>query len=153
MDNKHFPIVVMHNVSSANRCAEFVRIAVGLGYKTLVITNAQGSAAQRGIPTAQKLAYKEKANFMALADIQDVIDLFTPEEVVVMAPSPYGKESLSDELIAELTDKKYILVFGGNDPGLSRKDLDSGRSVQLNVGDIGSIGTISITLAKLKGLI
>jgi SpoU rRNA methylase family enzyme len=153
MDKKHFPIVVMHNVSSANRCSEFVRIAVGLGYKTLIITNAQGSAAQRGIPTAQKLAYSSNANFMALADLNDVKDLFNPEELIVVAPAPYGKEEFNETLVDELESKKYVIVFGGNDPGLSRKDLDQGRSVQLKVGDIGSIGTVAIVLAKLRKLV
>ena len=153
MDSKHFPIVILHNVTSANRCSEFVRIAVGLGYKTLIITNAQGSAAQRGIPAAQKLAYKEKANFMALADISDVIDLFSPEEIIVIAPPPYGKQAFDRSFVEGLSDKRVALVFGGSDPGLSRKDLDKGTSVQLNVGDIGSIGTVAIVLAMFKGAI
>ncbi|RMG31180.1 MAG: hypothetical protein D6732_14960 [Methanobacteriota archaeon] len=148
-----WPIVVMHNISSSSRCTEFVRIASGLGYKTMVISQAQGSAAQKGVPAAQKLAFKERANFLVLYSLQDVVDLFSPEEVILVAPPPYGKEKLDKNLAEQIKGRKYAIVFGGSDPGLSRKDLDMGRSVQLPVGDIGSIGTLSIGLAILKGLI
>lgn len=147
-----FPIVVLHNVSSANRCTEFVRIAMGMGFKTIIISDPQGSAAQRGIPSAQKYAYKGKANFMALNGLEDIKELFNPEEFIVIAPPPYGKETLDRAFVESLKDKKYVLVFGGNDPGLSRKDLDSGRSVQLAMPDIGSIGTVAITLALVRGV-
>lgn len=148
-----WPIVVMHNVSSSSRCTEFVRIAAGLGFRTMVISQAQGSAAQKGVPSAQKLAFKERANFLILYSLQDVVDLFSPEEVILVAPPPYGKETLDRDLVESLKDKKAMIVFGGSDPGLSRKDLDMGRSVQLPVGDIGSIGTLAIGLAIFKGLI
>ncbi len=148
-----WPIVVMHNISSSSRCTEFVRIATGLGFKTMIISQAQGSAAQKGVPSAQKLAFKERANFLVLYSLQDVIDLFSPEEVILVAPPPYGKEKLDKAFAEEMKGKKYVIVFGGSDPGLSRKDLDMGRSVQIPVGDIGSIGTLSIGLAILKGLI
>lgn len=148
-----FPIILFHNINAANKCGEFVRIATGLGFKTLIISNAQGSAAQRGIPAAQKLAYKEGANFMALANVQDAIELFSPEEVIVVAPPPYGKEMLDADFVDSIEGKKTLIVFGGSDPGLSRKDLDMGRSVQIKAGDIGSIGTLAIGLALLKKMI
>ncbi len=149
MDNK-WPIVVMHNVNSSNRCTEFVRIAIGLGYRTIVISQAQGSAAQKGIPNAQKLAYRAGVNFLFLNGLQDIVDLFSPEALVLVAPPPYGDKQLDEEFVESLKGKKVAIVFGGSDPGLSRKDLDMGETVQLPVGDIGSIGTIAIGLAKFK---
>ncbi len=119
----------------------------------MVLSQAQGSAAQKGIPAAQKYAYKEKANFLALYSIQDVVDLFSPEELILVAPQPYGKVTLDEEFIQNLSNKKYAIVFGGNDPGLTRKELDMGTSVQLPIPDIGSIGTLAVTLAKIRQLI
>lgn len=147
-----FPIIVFHNVASSKGCTDFVKIAAGMGFKTLVITNAQGSAAQRGLPSAQKLALKEGINFMALADIDDVKELFQPDEIVVVAPPPYGKENIDKDFVSSLKDKRWVAVFGGNDPGLSRKDLAKGdRIAQVPAGDIGSIGMLTLGLALLTG--
>ena len=148
--SRYFPIVALHNVSSASRCTEFVTIALGLRYRTIIITNAQGSAAHRGIPLAHKLTYKAKANFMAFETIQDVKELFKPDELVIVAPKPYGKEKLNKSLAKELAEKDYILICGGNDSGLSRRDIDMGRSVQLEVGDVGSIGLATLAMAMFQ---
>ncbi len=145
-----WPLIVLHNVNASSKCTEFVRIGSAFGFRTLIITQAQGSAAQNGIPSAQKLALKNKLNFLALYSVEDVIELFNPEQVVLIAPPPFGKENLSQGVIDEIKAQKTVVVFGGNDPGLSRKDLDLGRTVQLSVGDIGSIATLSLTLALLK---
>jgi len=147
--SNQFPIAVLHNVSAASRVQEFTQIALGLGYKTIVITNPQGSAAQRGIPTAQKNAYKAKANFMVLENLETVKELFNCDEFIVVAPPPYGKEELNDALVNELQGKKFIVAVGGSDSGLSRMDLDMGRSMQLPVGKIGSVGLATLALAKL----
>ncbi len=151
--SNQFPIVVLHNVSAASRVQEFTNIALGLGYKTVIITNPQGSAAQRGIPTAQKAAYKEKANFMVLENLETVKELFSADEFFVIAPPPYGKETLDNDLVDSVEGKKIIIAVGGNDSGLSRMDLDLGRSVQLPVGKIGSIGMATLALAKFKRII
>lgn len=152
MSNTSFPIIVFHNVASANRCSEFVRIAAGMGYKSLVITQAQGSAAQRGLPAAQKIALKHNINFMSLYDLTDVSELFQPEEIIVVAPPPYGKMNLDTNFVKNLQGKRWIAIFGGSDPGLSRKDLEKGNSVvQIPAGDLGSIGMLTLGLALLTG--
>lgn len=148
MSKASFPIIVFHNVVSPKGCTDFVKIAAGMGFKTLIITNAQGSAAQRGLPAAQKLALKNNVNFMSLLDIDDVKELFQPEMVIVVAPPPYGEENLTEEFLDSIREKRYIVVFGGNDPGLSRKDLEKGEKiVQIPAGDLGSIGMLTLGLA------
>ncbi|MHA2251546.1 MAG: RecB-family nuclease [Candidatus Kariarchaeaceae archaeon] len=152
MSNSKFPIIVFHNVTSANRCSEFVKIAAGMGFKTLVITQAQGSAAQRGLPAAQKLAFKHEINFMSLYELNDLTELFNPDELVLIVPPPYGKTNLDSDFVKTLEGKRWIAVFGGNDPGLSRKDIEKGDSiVQLPAGDLGSVGTLVLGLALLTG--
>jgi SpoU rRNA methylase family enzyme len=148
VSNPTFPIVVYHNVLSPKGCTDFVKIASGMGFKTLIITHAQGSAAQRGLPAAQKLALKNNVNFMSLLDIDDVKELFQPELVLVIAPVPYGEKNLTEEFLKTIEDKRYVVVFGGNDPGLSRKDLEKGDEIiQIPVGDLGSIGILTLGLA------
>lgn len=147
-----FPIIVFHTVNSSKSCTEFVRIATGMGFKTVIITNAQGTAAQRGLPAAQKIALQKNVNFMALSDISDVRELFSPDEIVVVAPPPYGKENITTEFLNSLEGKRWVAVFGGNDPGLTRKDLEKGdRVAQVPAGDISSIGTLTLGLALLTG--
>lgn len=148
MSKSTFPIIVFHNVVSPKGCTDFVKIAAGMGFKTLIITHAQGSAAQRGLPAAQKLALKNDVNFMSLLDIDDVKELFQPELVVVVAPAPYGEQNLTEEFLGKIEGKRYVVVFGGNDPGLSRKDLEKGdETVQIPAGDLGSIGILTLGLA------
>ncbi|MCE7736811.1 MAG: hypothetical protein GPJ54_18150 [Candidatus Heimdallarchaeota archaeon] len=148
MSKASFPIIVFHNVVSPKGCTDFVKIAAGMGFKTLIITNAQGSAAQRGLPAAQKLALKNNVNFMSLLDIDDVKELFQPEMVIVVAPPPYGEQNLTEEFLNGIKEKRYVIVFGGNDPGLSRKDLEKGEEiVQIPAGDLGSIGILTLGLA------
>ncbi|MHA2504180.1 MAG: RecB-family nuclease [Candidatus Kariarchaeaceae archaeon] len=147
-----YPIVVLHNVASSNSCSEFVKIAAGMGFKTLAITHAQGSAAQRGLPSAQKLAMQNGINFFSLGSLDDVIELLQPETIIVVAPPPYGKKNLDSEFVSTLEGKRWVAVFGGNDPGLGRKDLEKGNEVvQVPAGDIGSIGTLTLGLALLTG--
>lgn len=147
-----YPIVVLHNVASSKSCSEFVKIAAGMGFKTLAITHAQGSAAQRGLPAAQKLAMQNDINFFSLSTIEDVKELLQPELLIVVAPPPYGKKNLDASFVEGLADKRWVAVFGGNDPGLGRKDLALGDEVvQVPAGDIGSIGTLTLGLALLTG--
>lgn len=147
-----YPIIVLHNVSSSKSCTEFVRIAGGMGFKTVAITHAQGSAAQRGLPAAQKLAMQLNINFFSLANIDDVTELLQPDTMIVVAPPPYGKKNLDASFVETLKDKRWVAIFGGNDPGLGRKDLEKGDEiVQVPAGDIGSIGTLTLGLALLTG--
>ena len=144
--------VVLHNVSSVSKCTEFIRIANGLGYKNLIISRAQSSAAQSGVPSAQKMALQEGLNFFVLQDLTDVIDVLQPDKVLLFAPRPYAKDrfdynSLADEV---KQGKKIVLVFGGSDPGLARKELDLGTAVHVHTPkDTGSLGTLTIALYDL----
>lgn len=147
-----FPIICLHNVNSSKTCNDFVKIASGMGYKTVIITNAQGSAAQIGVPGAQKLALKAGLNFMALGDISDITELFSPDLTILVTPPPYGEKNLDSDFVKSIEDKRWIAVFGGNDPGLSRKDLSKGDEVvQVPAGDIGSVGMLTLGLALLTG--
>jgi len=147
-----YPIVVLHNVASSKTCSEFVKIAAGMGFKTLAITHAQGSAAQRGLPAAQKQAMQNDINFFSLSTVDDIIELLQPETLIVVAPPPYGKKNLDADFVKSLEGKRWVAVFGGNDPGLGRKDLAKGDEiVQVPAGDIGSLGTLTLGLALLTG--
>ncbi|MCG3217889.1 MAG: hypothetical protein KAR35_02730 [Candidatus Heimdallarchaeota archaeon] len=145
-------LITLHNVGSSQRCQEFVQIASGLGFKNLAITKASGSAASRGIPQAQKIAVKSNANFMFLGNISDVIEVYNPDEIILVAPPPFGDDLWNpEEVKKESEEKRLLLIFGGSSPGLSRRELDMGKAVNLDVPiEVGSIGTLAIALYELK---
>ena len=145
-----FPLVVLHNVSSSSKCVDFARICVAMGFKNVVITKATGGAATGGVPGAQKLVAQKGGNLFYLQSLEDVKEVFEIDELYVMAPPSYGEHVFTDELANEVLGKRTAIVFGGNDPGLSRKDLEAGKSVHLDLPeDPGTIGTLAITLYKL----
>lgn len=147
-----YPVLVLHNVVSSSSCIEFVKISAGMGFKTVAITQAQGSAAQRGLPAAQKIAMQNNINFFSLNSLDDIKELLKPDLMILVAPPPYGKKNLDNDFVQTLKDKRWVAIFGGNDPGIGRKDLEKGDEVvQLPAGDIGSIGTLTLGLALLTG--
>lgn len=89
-----YPVLVLHNVVSSSSCIEFVKISAGMGFKTVAITQAQGSAAQRGLPAAQKIAMQNNINFFSLNNLDDIKELLKPDLMILVAPPPYGKKIL-----------------------------------------------------------
>ena len=144
--------VVLYNVHSSQKIKEITQIIVGFDLKNIIIARALGSAAQDGVPDANKFAIKHDKNLMYLRDLPDVIEVIKPDKIYVFAPRPYGKNPFNaDEIVQGLkNEEKILLVFGGSGPGLSKRELDLGISTHLDVPhDIGSLGTISVVLYQL----
>ena len=145
--------VVLHNVHSLQRVIELAKITYGLGYSSFIVSKAVGTAAQVGVPEAQKIAFKCGGRLVFVADLTDAVDLLHPDVIYLFAPKPYGRVPYdSGDVLDHLADgSSVMLVFGGLEPGLSSKDLSMGFSTYLDVpGDIGSIGSASIVLYQLR---
>jgi len=144
--------VVLHNVHSTQRIKDMAKLAIGFGLKSLIISKAEGAAAVSGIPEAQKIMYKEKKSLLCFPDLPDVIELLKPEEIWVFVPQRFAEETYNPGKIAtQLKDgKKILFVFGGSEPGLSKRDIDLGRAISLDmIDDIGPVGTAAIALYEL----
>jgi len=141
-------IVVLHNVFSSQKIVEAAKIVYGMGFKNFAITKAQGSAAQIGVPEAHKLAIKKKVNFFYLQGIDDVIELFQPSKIYLFVPQGYAKEKFNPEIVAEKASKEVVaVVFGGSEPGLSKKELEKGMPVYIeNLKEHTTIGMLAIAL-------
>lgn len=142
-------VVVLHNVQSVQRVIETAKICYGLGYSTLVVSKAIGTAAQSGVPEANKIAMRLGKRLLCVPDIQDAIDLLKPSRVFLYAPKPYAKNLFDPKIIVEEANRGELvmIVFGGLEPGLSSRELLLGESFYLNLpGNIGSIGAMSIIL-------
>ncbi|RLE99487.1 MAG: recombinase RecB [Thermoprotei archaeon] len=143
-------IPVLHNVFSPQKVLEAARIAYGLGYRMFVVTKASGSAAQAGVPEAQKLAIKLGRSFACLPDLPDALEVLKPARVLLVVPKKFGREPLLRE--AMCAEGRLLVVFGGADPGLSRRELEVGMPVFIDgvEGDIGSLGLVAIALYLLR---
>ncbi|MHA1685686.1 MAG: RecB-family nuclease [Candidatus Heimdallarchaeaceae archaeon] len=141
-------IVQLHNFSSISLAKDFISTALSLGARDIVFSHASGSAATTGVPLAHKLAHSKKVNFLYLQDISDSLELLSPDEVYLFIRRPYSQETFDPSTITQnyLSGKTILLIFGGSDPGLSKRDLDFG--VPLYFADINDLPCLSeLTLA------
>ncbi len=144
-------VVVLHNVYSSQRVVEAARLVYGLGFTTFIVTKASGSAAQSGVPDAQKLALKRGANFVYLRDLKDAIELFEPGKVLTVSEGKYGGKPLSSVLSELEQADSLMIVFGGAEPGLTMQEFNAGIHVYPDgvEEDIGAVGLIAITLFQV----
>lgn len=145
-------IVVLHNVYSVQRVIEMAKLVYGLGFDTLVISKAQSAAAQSGVPEAQKIALKKSKNFFYLSDIPDVLELFKPEMVLLFVPQEYASSVYDpNEVLKTLEKGNVVMIFGGSEPGLTKRELEYGKAVFIDKikEDIGPIAYASIALYEL----
>lgn len=146
-------IIQLHNFASVNLCSEFMKIALGLGAREIVFSKGVGSAASSGIPIAQKMAFSAKANFLVLRSIQDTIELLKPDEIFLFIREIYANEMFDPQQVVKSyqSGKTILLVFGGSSTGLSRKELDLGRSIFIkNTKDVGCLGQVTLALYLLR---
>lgn len=149
LENLH---VCLFNVYSIQKMREMAHLIIGFNLKTMIIAKAVGSAAQTGVPDVNKMLIKNRKNLIVLQDLPDVIEIINPSKIVLFAPKPYAKKEFSGtEIVSELSDgKKVLLVVGGSEPGLSKRELDLGDVVYLNVaGDLGTIGTAAVAIYEI----
>ena len=146
-------IVQLHNFSSVNLCREFIKIALGLGAKDIIFSKAAGAGATTGVPIAQKMAHSKQANVLYLQDLQDTIELVAPDQIYLFIKKPFSKEVFDSKMISESYNegKTILLVFGGAEPGLSKKELDMGKAVYFNkLNEIGCLGELALSLYLIR---
>lgn len=143
--------VVLHNIHSVIRLVEAARIVYGLGVKNFVVTRAIGAAAQEGIPEVYKIALKYERNLIFLKDLDDLVEALSPNRIYLFAPPQHAKRPYDpDEIISLLSKGKVAIIFGGAEPGLTKRDLEKGIPVYLDIpGNIGTLGEITLALYKL----
>jgi SpoU rRNA methylase family enzyme len=144
--------VVLHNVHSASKTIETAQVVYGLGFPNYVVSKAEGSAAQAGVPDANRLAMKMKNNFMVLPDLKDVLEVLKIEFPLFITSPVLVKERIDfTELSKKVKSEERIGIFvSGSNSSFSRKEMDLGecRSLDARV-DIGPSGTAAIVLYSL----
>lgn len=110
---------MLSGVSSPHRLVESVRVAYGfrgLEVDTFIVVKSTGLASQVGVPEAYRVALRYGKPLVVLPSLREVLELFRFDEVYVVLP---GRDDLRglDEL--ELGDRRYALVFSGEEHGRS----------------------------------
>jgi SpoU rRNA methylase family enzyme len=144
--------VILHNVHSASKTIETAQVVYGLGFPNFVVSKAEGSAAQAGVPDANRLAMKMKNNFMVLPDIKDVIEVLQVEHPLIITSPVLVKERLDfTELSKKVKSGERIGIFlSGSNSSFSRKEMDLGECCSLDARvDIGPSGSAAIILHSL----
>jgi SpoU rRNA methylase family enzyme len=144
--------VILHNVHSASKTIETAQVVYALGFSNYVVSKAEGSAAQSGVPDANRLAIKMKQNFMVLPDLKDVLDLFNFDYILLITSPKLVKEHIDMDQLAQrtLTGEKIAIIVSGSNSSFSRKEMDLGDSKSLEAKvDLGPSGSIAIILYSL----
>ena len=144
--------VILHNVHSASKTIETAQVVYALGFPNYVVSKAEGSAAQSGVPDANRLAIKMKQNFMVLPDLKDVLDLFNFDYALLVTSPKLVKEHVDMSQIAQraLNGEKIAIILSGSNSSFSRKEMDLGdcKSLEAKV-DLGPSGSAAIILYSL----
>ncbi len=78
-------IPVIHNPASVQKLLDAVRVSLGFGVRTIVVTKAVGTAAQQGIPEAFRLVLKSGVALVVLPDIKDAVELLRPDNIYFLS--------------------------------------------------------------------
>jgi len=141
--------VVLHNVHAVSKVIETAQVVYGLGFKNFVVTRAAGSAAQTGVPDANRLALKMKRNFIILPDLVDVKELLDIEQPLLVPSPVLTKERLDLDNVSNdiKSGERIVIVVSGSNSSFSRKEMDMGICCSLHADfDIGPAGTVAIIL-------
>ncbi|MFW9798817.1 MAG: RecB-family nuclease [Candidatus Thorarchaeota archaeon] len=145
--------VVLHDVHAVSRVIETAQVVYGLGFSNFVVSKAEGSAAQTGVPEANRLAMKMKGSFMVLPDLRDVLEVLNAERPVLIISPVLTKERVDiDNLVSRVkSGERFVIAFSGSNKSFSRKEMDMGNCFSLEAKvDIGSSGSAAVVLHAIS---
>ena len=145
--------VILHNVHSSSKTVETAQVVYGLGFSNFVVSKAEGSAAQAGVPDANRLAMRMKQNFMVLPDLKDVLEVLNVDNPLLITSPVLTKDRLDFEQLTERTKTgdRIAIILSGSNSSFSRKEMDLGECLSLDARvDIGPAGTAAIILHALS---
>ncbi len=144
--------MLINNVSSVQRLVDTAKLVYGLGYSTLIATRIYGAAAQSGIPEVMKLAYKQGKNFLVMASISEIPEIF-PEHTLY-AVSPRASLTLVDLTSRIQGGERVIIAVNGIEQDFTSEELRNAKTVWIKglSQRIGPIPELSIILYSLHML-
>ena len=144
--------IVLHNTHAVSKVIDTAQVVYGLGFNNFIVSKAEGSAAQTGVPEANKLAMKMNRRFMVLPGLKDVIELLGVEKPLLITSPVLTTERIDLNSLKSSANSKdrLVIIVSGSNSSFSRKEMDLGQCVSLNAKiDIGPSGTIAVILYRL----
>ncbi|MHA1924415.1 MAG: RecB-family nuclease [Candidatus Thorarchaeota archaeon] len=144
--------VVLHNVHAVSKVMETAQVVYGLGFPNFIVSKAEGSAAQTGVPESNRLAMKMKGSFAVLPGLRDVLEMLDVDRPLMITSPVLVKERLSPgEIAKRIGDgERVVIVLSGSNSSFSRKEMDMGECVSLEARvDIGPAGSAAIVLHEI----
>ncbi|MFW9890146.1 MAG: RecB-family nuclease [Candidatus Thorarchaeota archaeon] len=144
--------VVLHNVHAVSKVIETAQVVYGLGFPNFIVSKAEGSAAQTGIPESNRLAMKMKGSFAVLPDLSDVLEMLGVESPIMIASPVLVKQRADITGIAKKIQdgERIVIALSGSNSSFSRKEMDMGECFSLEAKvDIGPAGSAAILLHGL----
>lgn len=141
--------VVLHNVHSVSKVIETAQVVYGLGFPNFVVSKAEGSAAQTGVPEANRLAMKMKGSFAVLPDLRDVLEMLDVEKPIIITSPVLVKQRVDISGLAKRIKDggRMVIALSGSTSSFSRKEMDLGDCFSLNAKvDIGPAGSAAVVL-------
>ena len=120
-------VPVLHNVSSIQRLVDTARLVYSLGLDTFVVTKAYGAAAQHGLPEVGRIAFKMDRGFTILPDLQDAVELFKPDKVLILSLE-HARARLDPQKPPEPRGVTMV-VFNGGEPDFTAREAALGEPV------------------------
>ena len=145
-------VVVLHDVSSAQRLIDMARLVYGLGFSDFIVSKAYGAAASSGVPEASRLALKMGKRFAVLPTARDAVTLTNASTVFVVS-SEYGEPMSPDEIASLiLSEERPLILFGGIDPAPGRDVAALGRPIYIKGAGtrLGPIAEAALILYTLR---
>ncbi|MHA2378607.1 MAG: RecB-family nuclease [Candidatus Thorarchaeota archaeon] len=145
--------VVLHDVHAVSKVIETAQVVYGLGFTNFIVSKAEGSAAQTGVPEANRLAMKMKGSFMVLPGLRDVLDVLNVERPLLITSPVLAKERVDiDNLVNRVkSGERLVVTFSGSNKSFSRKEMDMGDCFSLEAKvDIGSSGSAAVVLHAIS---
>ena len=136
-------IPVIHNPASVQKLLDAVKVSLGFGVKTIVITKAVGTAAQQGIPEAFRLVLRSGATLIVLPDIKDAVELLHPDSI-------YFLGTRGNSMEGEVRGRA-LMVIQASDQQFMQSELNLGQQVKVIGRDVGSTALLTLALNKMLG--
>ncbi|MGC8607427.1 MAG: RecB-family nuclease [Vulcanisaeta sp.] len=133
-------IPVIHNPASVQKLLDAIKVSLGFGVKTIVVTKAVGTAAQQGIPEAFRLVLKSGATLIVLPDIKDAIELLRPDSIYFLSTRGNPMDNIKG---------RTLMIVQASDQSFMQSELNLGQQVKVIGRDVGSTALLTLALNKV----
>ncbi len=130
--------IVLHNIYSSVKLVEAVDVFLEFPEVDIfVVSKAVSSAAQSGVPEAEKKAYLRGKKVLYVPDLKDVIEILNLSKLYLIVPRRLANDMFNPMEIKNEIDKNRIgIAFTGGDTAFTSNELSLGIPVTLGFKNI-----------------